>query len=836
MPKTRQRSDREAVIASNEHVSGRYSSTRAGRHGVVHHSSAMLALTALLSVPAAAIGGEATKCNDNDVWIPDGPGTYVHSPITITEAPAGRVVTSIVWAFQIVHADGRDLDVDLNDQTRTSQYKADLWRGKFVGGLDEGSNPNRAGATIGGPLIGLPVNQTWYLAAADVVAPDMGYIDAWCITINWTDPAIGRCCLADGTCRNNVTSTSCESQSGTNWLANQSCNSSPCPATCGDGLCNGSESPSSCCQDCGCPDDGNPCTSDLCSGGTCQHVNNTIACNDGNSCTTNDRCSNGVCSGTPISCNDGNPCTNDSCLNGVCQYINNSNLCNDNNSCTSNDRCSNGFCSGTPTSCGDGSCDLACGENASSCPPDCGDCADDDDCEPCKVCASGTCIALTCPPDEECHDELGCVPVGPTGACCIDAECIVDYTELECESGYGAWQGAGSNACIACSDSAMPPTIASVRPDVIYGWDVRQRLELRGANFEQDVRVSVRWSDLQSARDLDESQVVWRNDEELWIYIQTAESPADASDLWEVTAINPGGASSNTQVFSVRRPPQTSEPLSLGMPWTEGEYWFPQTYDNHMEHLQGTRFEAVDFYYSTEPGSCSEAANGSPSRAIRAAQSGFIWISPPDCTSCAAYDTPCYQVVQIVGFDRSGSPAKTQYIHLEPNSQFQSGDPISEGDEIGRNDSNGCASSPHLHFVVHKLVDGLWARCTLNTDEVRLVDETILNGPYCPSYPTDGAPAQGSVYRYAAMPRLEHGSGADSDADGDGVNDIYDMCPDTLSAQSVDEDGCSCSQSDDDADGIDACDDECPATPLDAAVDQYGCSHSQLEELAQVGQ
>lgn len=142
---------------------------------------------ALCQVQSAS-AGSASGSNSGDVWIPDGPGTYVHSPIAISAAPAGAVVTRIDWSFQITHADGRDLDVDLNDHTRTSTYRADLWRGTFLsGGTDSGTNPSRSGTITSGPLIGLPVNQTWYLAAADVIAPDVGFINSWSITVHWSD-------------------------------------------------------------------------------------------------------------------------------------------------------------------------------------------------------------------------------------------------------------------------------------------------------------------------------------------------------------------------------------------------------------------------------------------------------------------------------------------------------------------------------------------------------------------------------------------------------------------------------------------------------------------------
>ncbi len=54
-----------------------------------------------------------------------------------------------------------------------------------------------------------------------------------------------------------------------------------------------------------CPSDGNPCTTDLCSGSStaCVHNpgNNGASCSDGNSCTSNDLCSAGTCAGTPDS-------------------------------------------------------------------------------------------------------------------------------------------------------------------------------------------------------------------------------------------------------------------------------------------------------------------------------------------------------------------------------------------------------------------------------------------------------------------------------------------------------------------------------------------------------
>ena len=64
----------------------------------------------------------------------------------------------------------------------------------------------------------------------------------------------------------------------------------------------------------------------------------------------------------------------------------------------------------------------------------------------------------------------------------------------------------------------------------------------------------------------------------------------------------------------------------------------------------------------------------------------------------------------------------------------------------------------------------------------------------------------------------------DDDADGDGVPDTRDNCPDTPAGQDVNADGCSCSQLDDDGDGVDNCNDQCPGTAAGDPVDTSGCS------------
>jgi|GEM_PF-7133161 len=63
-------------------------------------------------------------------------------------------------------------------------------------------------------------------------------------------------------------------------------------------------------------DDGNACTTDVCSGGSCFH--NMLDCADADPCTV-DSCVAGACQHNPKDCSDFNPCTTDSCVAGICQ-------------------------------------------------------------------------------------------------------------------------------------------------------------------------------------------------------------------------------------------------------------------------------------------------------------------------------------------------------------------------------------------------------------------------------------------------------------------------------------------------------------------------------------
>lgn len=68
------------------------------------------------------------------------------------------------------------------------------------------------------------------------------------------------------------------------------------------------------------------------------------------------------------------------------------------------------------------------------------------------------------------------------------------------------------------------------------------------------------------------------------------------------------------------------------------------------------------------------------------------------------------------------------------------------------------------------------------------------------------------------------------DDDGDGVGNGVDQCPDTPPGSQVDANGCAPSQLDDDGDGVTNDRDQCPDTPPDVQVDADGCADSQLDD------
>jgi hypothetical protein len=293
-------------------------------------------------------------------------------------------------------------------------------------------------------------------------------------------------CADDGNpCTNDVCSNgSCTHPTKANGSACGSNSATDCdnPDTCAGGVCvsnyraNGTV----------CTDDGSSCTYDRCNAtGQCAHPNKTngTICDDGNAATAGDVCANGVCAGTSTAecvtaadCNDANACTTDSCSGGSCQHVNNTGPCpDDGNECT-NDTCGSGVCThpnkAADTPCGSstaGLCDnpdtcngggvclanhlanaTACADDGNECTNDsCNSglcthpakanstpCNDGNVCTDSDSCWNGACIGgaeLTCDDSDACTIDT-CGPKGcrsalivcPAGQSCVDGTCTAE--------------------------------------------------------------------------------------------------------------------------------------------------------------------------------------------------------------------------------------------------------------------------------------------------------------------------------------------------------------------------------------------------------------------------
>ncbi|MFW2389980.1 MAG: choice-of-anchor Q domain-containing protein [Polyangiales bacterium] len=169
-------------------------------------------------------------------------------------------------------------------------------------------------------------------------------------------------------------------------------------------LCFGNACPDPC-EDVVCPEDGNRCTREYCSGGRCTSdpVTNGIACtySGGDGVCVDGVCGENLCEG--VTCDDGDECTD-----GRCDYV-------------------DGVCDFTPTTCDDGK---ACTENACDSSRGCvfSDLEDGTACDRLRVCESGRCVPacdpgsgeatqcpilgsedlLCCPGSDRCTDQYNC--------------------------------------------------------------------------------------------------------------------------------------------------------------------------------------------------------------------------------------------------------------------------------------------------------------------------------------------------------------------------------------------------------------------------------------------
>lgn len=178
-------------------------------------------------------------------------------------------------------------------------------------------------------------------------------------------------------------------------------------------------------------DDGNPCTTDLCSTGTCFNTNNNLPCDDGLWCNGTDTCSGGSCSnhtGNPCPPPDGDAYCSESCneaLDNCSAPDPNGSPCDDGLWCNGSDSCQNGSCiihagSPCPGPDGDNDCRESCNESARTCT------ASDLNNSPCNdgnpattndVCTGGVCTGT--PININCDDGNPCTIDTISGSNCV---------------------------------------------------------------------------------------------------------------------------------------------------------------------------------------------------------------------------------------------------------------------------------------------------------------------------------------------------------------------------------------------------------------------------------
>lgn len=153
-------------------------------------------------------------------------------------------------------------------------------------------------------------------------------------------------------------------------------------------------------------------------------------------------------------CADGNPCTSDHCVGGACQHESVDPCCGDGN-CTGSEACDNCpqdcFCPG----CGNGICDA--NEDSCNCPDDCEStgCCVDADCEDDDLCTINSCVESQCASDPiVCDDGEPC-----TLDECVGGECV--FTSIPCGNPPTAVaQVVGTRV-----NEAIPITLSATDPD-----------------------------------------------------------------------------------------------------------------------------------------------------------------------------------------------------------------------------------------------------------------------------------------------------------------------------------------------------------------------------------
>ena len=299
------------------------------------------------------------------------------------------------------------------------------------------------------------------------------------------NPCTKGSCNSDGSCKQEPQN-GIVCDDGSTCTNNDKCNGGACAGTgtiaCDDNnpcTADNCDTASGCThspKDGACPDDGQACTQDICTGGKCEHPAQSEggACPDDGQACTQDICTSGKCLHPPIAdggkcLDDGDVCSQDVCKAGKCVHpaVPDTTACaDDGNACTS-DQCQGGKCAHPPVN-----FTVPCADDANQCTADVCDkggcthqalgadksCLDDGD--PCTqdVCVTGKCGHPPATNASPCLDDgLFCTDdVCNSGKCSHPANtkpCTEDGNPCTLDiCGQGICQHQAGNANAPCAD------------------------------------------------------------------------------------------------------------------------------------------------------------------------------------------------------------------------------------------------------------------------------------------------------------------------------------------------------------------------------------------------
>lgn len=263
-----------------------------------------------------------------------------------------------------------------------------------------------------------------------------------------------------------------------------------------------------------CTDDGNQCTTDTCSTGSCAHTNKTdgSGCNDSNECTQNDFCSissPGTCTGVSLDCTAGD-CTACNSGAGYCRAgsctakLTNGSICVDNTQCSAGNACATNLSTGVKkcepaTKCIIGgtdvvmnsgtkvcytadsyTCNSGIWSSPTNCWLDCGLYPNQDSCSNSSGACTSVC-ATSCTNTNNCKTDAYCV-----ASACRSGQGTLCVNNNDCDQGYTCTtnQADGKKYCLANSNApkvtsfGVTPTTSSGAFTITYGGSTGDSIQL----------------------------------------------------------------------------------------------------------------------------------------------------------------------------------------------------------------------------------------------------------------------------------------------------------------------------------------------------------------------